>query len=96
MGAIRSMRVPRMVTIMAGPSPCRGQYNDWQVALGLKDLCSPNVRFRGKSGQTYGGSLATGQSTREKNGADNNRYDDKGIALSCDYDEEHDHARGHK
>ena len=49
-------------------------------ALGLKDFCSPT----------------TGQSTREENGAENDSYDDKGIALSCDHDEEHDRARGHK
>jgi hypothetical protein len=51
--------------------------------------------FRGKADKLYGGSSATGQSTREKNGAENDRYDYKGIALSCDH-EEHDRARGHK
>jgi hypothetical protein len=40
--------------------------------------------------------IATEQSTREKNGAENNRYDNKGIALSCDHDDEHDRAQGHK
>ena len=49
-------------------------------ALGLKRFCSP----------------ATGQSACEKNGTENHRYDDKGIALSCDHNEEHDRARGHK
>ena len=38
----------------------------------------------------------TEQSAREKNGAENNRYDNKGIALSCDHDDEHDRAQGHK
>ena len=44
----------------------------------------------------YGGLSATEQSTREKHGAKNNRYDNKGIALSCDHDDEHDRAQGHK
>ena len=44
----------------------------------------------------FGVNLATGRSTREENGAENYRYDHKGIAVSCDHDEEHDRAQGHK
>jgi hypothetical protein len=40
--------------------------------------------------------LAASQSTREKNGAKDNRYDYEGIALSCDHDDKQDRARGNK